>query len=221
MIVYGSSLSPFVRKVLVICAEKGIEVENRVAGPGAPPPEGFLDASPFRKIPAIRDGDFVLADSSAIAHYLEAAHPDPRLIPAEPRARGRAVWFDEFADTIVFASGVKIFFNRVVGPLVGLPHDIAVAEKAEAEEAPAQLAYLEQVAPETGWLVGEDFSLADAAVGSVFGNFKLAGCKVCEERYPRLSAYLARAHARPSLKSILESNHAFLDSVKDRLHLAA
>ena len=221
MIVYGSSLSPFVRKLLVICAEKGIEVENRVAGPGAPPPEGFLEASPFRKIPAIDDDGFTLSDSSAIAHYLEAKYPEPRLIPQEPQARGRAVWFDEFCDTIVFASGVKVFFNRVVGPLVGLPHDVSVAEKVEAEEVPEHLAYLDKVAPETGWLVGEDFSLADAAVGSVLVNLQLAGCKVCEETYPRLTAYLARAHARPSLKSILESNHAFIDSVKDRLKLAA
>ncbi len=221
MIVYGSSLSPFVRKVLVICAEKGVEVENRISGPGAPPPEGFLEASPFRKIPAIRDGEFTLSDSTAIAHYLEAKHPQPRLIPEEPQARGRTIWFDEFADTIVFASGVKVFFNRVVGPLVGLPHDVAVAEKAEAEEVPEHLAYLDRVAPETGWLVGDDFTLADVAIGSVLGNLKLAGCKVCGDRYPRLSAYLDRAHARPSLKAILESNHAFLDSVKDRLKLAA
>ena len=62
MIVYGSSLSPFVRKVLVICAEKGIEVENPGFGPGVPPTPEFQEASPFGKIPALRDGDYTLAD---------------------------------------------------------------------------------------------------------------------------------------------------------------
>ena len=64
MIVYGSSVSPYVRKILVICAEKGVEVENQVFGPGMPVSEDFAAASPFRKIPAIKDDDFLLADST-------------------------------------------------------------------------------------------------------------------------------------------------------------
>lgn len=222
MIVYGSSLSPFVRKVLVICAEKGIAVENEVFGPGVPPTPAFLEASPFGKIPALRDGDYTLADSSAIAHYLEAKAPRPALLPADPQARGRAVWFDEFADTIVFSTGVKIFFNRVVGPLTGGRFDVALAERAEAEEMPAQLAYLESVAPAgEGFLVGDAFSLADVAVASPFVNYMLAGGKVCDGSYPRFCAYLKRIHARPSFAAVIASNQGFIDRVRDRLHLIA
>ena len=76
MIVYGSSLSPFVRKVLAFAAEKGIEVESRPVGLGSEDPE-FREASPFGKMPALVDGDYCLADSSAIIHYLEALHPEP------------------------------------------------------------------------------------------------------------------------------------------------
>jgi len=35
MIVYGASLSPFVRKVLAFAAEKGIEVEHKVLPPNS------------------------------------------------------------------------------------------------------------------------------------------------------------------------------------------
>ena len=86
MILYGSSLSPFVRKVLAFAAEKGIEIELRPtgAGPGQHGPE-FIEASPLRKMPALVDGDFRLADSSAIAQYLEALHPEPNLIPTDPK----------------------------------------------------------------------------------------------------------------------------------------
>ena len=69
MIVYGSSLSPYVRKVLAFAGEKGIEVELRPGGIPSPSAE-FSEASPFRKMPALRDGDYTLADSSAIIHYL-------------------------------------------------------------------------------------------------------------------------------------------------------
>ena len=111
MIVYGSSMSPFVRKVLVFAAEKGIEVENQVIRPGQEDSD-FFSASPFRKIPALRDGDFKICDSSAIVAYLEALHPEPNLIPLEPRSRARTIWYDEFMDTILFDCGRKIFFNR-------------------------------------------------------------------------------------------------------------
>src|SRR3954466_1031030 len=58
MILYGSSLSPYVRKVLAFAAEKGIELEVQPTGtaPGQPSDE-FLAASPLRKMPALRDGD--------------------------------------------------------------------------------------------------------------------------------------------------------------------
>ena len=67
MILYGSSLSPFVRKVLAYADETRIELELKPTAPGAPNPE-FRAASPFGKMPGVRDGDFGLADASAIIH---------------------------------------------------------------------------------------------------------------------------------------------------------
>src|SRR5437762_11994606 len=99
MILYGSSLSPFARKVLAYAAEKGIELELQPTGFPNFSPE-YLEASPFRKMPALRDGDYTLADSSAIIHYLEAKFPEPALIPAEAQLRGRTCWFDDFAEPI-------------------------------------------------------------------------------------------------------------------------
>ncbi|QGN53281.1 hypothetical protein GKE62_00615 [Novosphingobium sp. Gsoil 351] len=61
MQVFGFPLSPFVRKVHLVAAEKGIEVEMVVVDPRKPDPD-FLAASPFRKIPALKDGDYMLAD---------------------------------------------------------------------------------------------------------------------------------------------------------------
>lgn len=95
MIVYGSSLSPYVRKVIAYAAERGIDLELQPTGIGDPNPE-FRKASPFGKMPGFADGDYYLADSSAIIHYLEAKYPENPLIPAEPKARGRAIWYEEF-----------------------------------------------------------------------------------------------------------------------------
>ena len=87
MIIYGSSLSPYVRKVLAFAGEKGIEFDLQPTGFPNHSPE-YLEASPFRKMPALRDGDYTLPDSSAIIHYLEAKFPQPALIPSDPQLRG-------------------------------------------------------------------------------------------------------------------------------------
>src|SRR5258708_7636422 len=95
MIIYGSSLSPYVRKVLAFAGEKGIEFELLPTGFPDHSPE-YLEASPFKKMPALRDGDFTLADSSAIIHYLEAKYPVPAMIPQDPKLMGKTIWFEEF-----------------------------------------------------------------------------------------------------------------------------
>ncbi len=217
MIIYGSSLSPYVRKVLVICAEKGLSVDNQVFGQGIPPTPEFLEASPFGKIPALRDDDgFTLSDSTAIAVYLDAKHPQPQLIPTEPRARGRTLWFDEFADTISVPSKVKVFFNRVVAPLVGRPADEAAASKAESDELPAIFAYLERSIPPSGFLVEDRFTLADIAVASPFVNLRHAKSELDAATYPKLTAYLAGIHARPSFAALIGKDDAFLERARAR-----
>jgi glutathione S-transferase len=211
MIVYGASLSPFVRKVLAYGAEKGIELEHKPLGLGSDDPD-FLAASPFRKIPAFSDGDFGISDSSAIIHYLEAKYPEPALIPAEPRARARVVWFDEFADTILCACGAKMFFNRIVAPrFLGRDGDLDMADKAEKEELPPILDYLERTIPENGWLVGDSITLADIAVATAFANFRHLGMPVDAGRYPRVAEFADRMLARPSFAGWVEREAAFLE----------
>jgi hypothetical protein len=52
MIVYGSSVSPYVRKVVAFAAEKGLEIKVKGVTLGSQDP-GFREASPFAKMPAL------------------------------------------------------------------------------------------------------------------------------------------------------------------------
>ena len=211
MILYGSSLSPFVRKVLAFAAEKGIELELKPGGMPKPDPE-FLEASPFGKMPAFRDRDYALSDSSAIIHYLEAQQPEPALIPADARQRGKTIWFEEFADTILVSCGAKIFFNLVVAPrFLGRPGDPEAARNAELNDLPPILDYLERVVPgDDGYLVGDGLTLADIAVASPFANFRHTNTRLDEGRYPRTVAYVERILARPSIAPWIEREAAML-----------
>ncbi len=211
MILYGSTMSPFVRKVVAFAAEKQIALDIKPVGLGDPDP-AFALASPFRKMPALDDDGFKLADSSAIIHYLEAKYPESALIPADPKQRGRTIWFDEFADTVLFACGGAIFFNRVVAPrFLARDGDLAVADKAEQETLPPLLDYLEGQIPDSNFLVGDQLTLADIAVASPFAN--LAHCKVAidAERHPKVVRFVAAILARPSFAGSIARETAFLE----------
>ncbi len=197
MIVYGSPLSPFVRKILAVAAEKGLEIELKPGGMGQGGAE-FAEASPFGKMPGFRDGDFVLADSSAIAHYIDTAYPDMPLLPAEAKSRGRTIWFDEFADTILMVSIGKMFFNRIVSPLfMKQPGNEALAAEGEAE-MPRLFEYLESVVPASGFLVDDRLTLADISVATTFVNLRHLGMAPDAGTYPKLAEYIDAMLSRPA-----------------------
>lgn len=205
--VFGALFSPFVRKVHVVAAEKGIAVAA-LPGNGPAASAEFLDASPFRKIPAMKHGDYALADSTAIAMYLDALEPDPALYPADAQARGRAVFFEEFADTVLAAAGGKIVFNRVVKPrFFKQEGDEDAAKAGELELAPL-LAWFEGQAPADGWLVGNTFSIADIAVASVLTTLGYAGIRPDKASAPNTVAWLARVCARPAWAEVAEREAA-------------
>ena len=201
MKVFGFPLSPYVRKVHLVAAEKGIEVETVLGNPANPTPE-FLAASPFRKIPALQDGDYTLSDSTAIAAYMDAKHPEVAIYPAEAQARGKAIWFEEFADTILTGAGGKVVFNRFVGPkFMGITGDEDAAKLGEQELVPI-LAYLEAQAPASGWLTGDQFGIADIAVAAVLRTLGYVGMEPDAATHPATAAWYDRVKARPAWQAV-------------------
>lgn len=197
MKLYGAPVSPFVRKILVLAAEKGLDLELVPIGLGDQNPD-FLACSPFRKMPGFTDGDFSISDSTAIATYLDTKYANKGMIPTDAENRARVIWFDEFADTILTSAAGAMFFNRIVSPkFVGKPGDDAAAAKGEADMTPV-CAYLEGVIGASGYLVGDVLTLADISVAGPFVNAAHAGYTPDAAAYPKLTAYLTNLHARPS-----------------------
>jgi glutathione S-transferase len=91
------------------------------------------------------------------------------------------------------------------------PGDEAAADKAEREELPPILDYLEKVVPDgDGYLVGDGLTLADIAVASPFANLTHLGCEFDKARHPRTCAYVERILARPSFAPWIERETAFM-----------
>lgn len=220
MIVYGASMSPYVRKVLAFGAEKGLVLENKPLGFGDKDPE-FTEASPFGKIPGFRDPDaeggaFAISDSTAIIMYLDTVQPEPNLIPASAKAKARTFWWDEFADTMLMDCGRKMFFNRVVAPMfLGRAGDEAVAAKAESEDLPPLLDFLERSIPDSGFLVEDRLTLADLAVASPFVNLLEHMTLALDlDLYPRTIGYVRAIHQRQSFKPIVEKEVRFFEKMR-------
>lgn len=215
MILFGSSFSPFVRKVMVVAAEKGIDlpVQNIRLGDANP---DFRRASPFGKMPGFTDGDFAISDSTAIVTYLDAKFPEPAMLPADPADRARAIWFEEFADTMMSTIVFKCFFNRVVGPLfMKQPGNEAMAVEGETKDLPPLLAYLEGVVPAPGqFLVGDRLTIADISVATIFVNYDHARCAVDRSHYPRTYAWVESIHARESFAPIIAAERKILAGLR-------
>jgi glutathione S-transferase len=217
LIVYGSGMSPFVRKVRIALTEKGLDYTLEEVNPFAPPPE-FLEISPLKRIPALRDTDRpepnTLSDSSVICDYLEHTKPSPSLYPSEAFARARALWFEEYADSLMGQCiGTGLFFERIVKKLMRGQTDEEVCQKTLTEKLPPVFDYLERQAGD-GFLAGDDFSIADISVGTMFVNFHHAGEALDAAKWPKLAAYVARIHARPSFKTFIDEETPLMTRVR-------
>ena len=166
--------------------------------------EEFMKISPLGKIPVYQDGDFTLPDSSVIIGYLEQTQPEPALYPADPKARARALFLEEYADTRLAESLSAPFVQRVVNKrFLGKEADEDVVREALETKVPPALDYLESQVEGGEGLVAGRFSIADIAIASQFVNFMHGGEKIDPGRWPKLAAHISAVHARPSFKALI------------------
>ena len=214
MILFGASISPFVRKVLMCANEKGLTLEHRPVSPHVDDPQ-FKACSPLGKIPAFQDGDYTLADSSAIVHYLDAKYPSRPVIPVEARARGKAIWFEEYCDTVLFPTATVIFMNRVLFPKFRkMPGDSAKADDMATNQIPPLFTYLESVVPAQGFIAGDSFTIADAAITCQLVNLQHSDVTVDAGKYPKLAAYFKRMVARASISELVAAEQQLIKTME-------
>lgn len=209
MIVHGAHGSPFVRKVLVALAIKGLPFEQKQQVPFIKDPE-YRKINPLGKIPTLQDGELFVCDSTVICEYLEDAYPQPPLYPANPRDKARARWFEELGGTRVAELAAGIFFQRFMRPLVLQQEtDEQVVEKIINKQLPPILDYLESQVPQQGFIFGP-FMMADLSLASPFVNAAYAGYEVDPARWPSFSRFFARVKDHPAVSDVLAAEAAAL-----------
>ena len=82
---YATPESLYCAKLRIALRRKGL-AWREVAPEGGCGSAGYRALVPAGTLPAIDDDGFVLAESEAIAEYLEETRPEPAMLPRDPRA---------------------------------------------------------------------------------------------------------------------------------------
>jgi glutathione S-transferase len=83
IVLCGFTASNYYNKVKLALLEKGAAFTEE-AVPNGKKSEAVFDASPLGKVPFIRTEHGTLCESQVIMEYIESAHPNPPLMPADP-----------------------------------------------------------------------------------------------------------------------------------------
>lgn len=220
MLIIGSYVSPYVRKVTVALDIKGVAFEIDPIVPFYGNDE-FTRLSPLRRIPVLVDGDLVLNDSTVIAEYIDEAWPEPPLMPRSPADRAFARWIEEYADSRLCDLFIwKLFYRRVVAPRVHkLATDEAELAQVIAQDIPPAMDWLEAHAPAQGFLFGH-VCTADITVAAVFRNALLAGWEIDSARWPRTAAWVARVWAVPAFAHSIRLETIMVTTRRDEVRAA-
>ncbi len=118
MKLFYSPLSPFVRKVMIVAIENGLDgrIETVTTGVNpAAPNKDLAQHNPLMKIPAlITDDGLTLVESKVIAQYLDALGAN-KLLPAAGHGRWKALRMEAIADGIADA-GILVRYEQAMRP---------------------------------------------------------------------------------------------------------
>ncbi|MDX1497969.1 MAG: glutathione S-transferase family protein [Salinisphaeraceae bacterium] len=218
-ILFGHPFSPFVRKTRLVFLYRGIEHDFRIMPPQSDDPE-FRAASPLGKIPAFKDEQASFADSSVIFHYTNKYYDGPSLLPEAPADFAQALWFEEYADTVMVpVVGGHLFAEVVLAERLFNREPIqADIDKAVNEELPVIYKFLESRLT-TDWLAGDHFSLADLAGGSMLVASHHCGQSI-PDTAPKLKAWVQRVFDQDCFKQVIAADVQMLAAAKFESGLA-
>lgn len=191
----GSRTSPFVRKVRVLLAEKGLAydfVEDSAWSAKSAVP----DHNPLNKVPVMvtQDGEN-LYDSAVIAEYVDALG-SPRFVPAEALQRARVRRDEALGDGIADA-GILIMLEKKREPG---RQDAAWIDR-QRQKVNAGIGELGRRLAGSPYVNGDELSLGDIACACalLWLEFRMPDIRWRSEN-PAIAAWVARIEARDSFR---------------------
>jgi glutathione S-transferase len=156
----------------------------------------FMAANPAGLIPAMKDGDVVMAESVAIMEYLAARYGPTPLVP-KPDAPNFPTYlqFLHFGEASLCAPLNVVVASRFMAPE---EHKANWGATVAADMCIRRTALMIRQLEQTPYLAGEDFTAADISSG--YGLFVMGFLGLADRLDPKLTAYLARLQERPAFQ---------------------
>ena len=139
----------------------------------------FTDINPLGKVPAIVDGDFKLWETGAILLYLAEKYGGTTLSLEQRSLLNQ--WI--------------LYTNATLGPGV-------FVEASREKELPRNMTMLSERLQQQPYMMGNEFSVADVAVGSMVGYIPMM-LQVDLSPYPVVVDYLNRLRDRPAFQKTI------------------
>ena len=201
--------SPYARKVRIALAEKGILFELLTEVPwdhSTRTPQ----YNPLEKLPVLllEDGGSVY-ESRFILEWLEVKHPNPPMLPAAIDDRLQARKIEVVCDGVCDAM-VLLFWERNRAP----EHRSAEWMARQRRKIDGGMAALAGWAGDRDFVVGDDFGLADIAIGTVCGYLNVRFAEYpWRDRHPNLAALSDRLEQRASFRGTVPVAQKITDKV--------
>jgi len=205
--IFWGSGSPFSWRVLLALQIKNIPYESKLIefSKGQHKSPDFTKLNPRSKVPAMRDGDVTLYESTAILAYLEKKHPSPPLFGTTAAETGKIMqWVCECDN--YFAPATEDFTLPIY--FGGLNDSTKDAVLAAGKKSLAEMSRVEERYERGNYLLGDTITAADVCYYPlVQAVLRAAGKPVAaslgldviplEKRFPRLAAWTKRIEALP------------------------
>lgn len=168
-----------------------------IRDPQKPRDPDFAVASPMGKVPALADGDAMVADSAAIALYIADRYAPGDLAPAtDDPARGRFLYWMTFTPGVIEPAMAEKFSGAASN-----------RQQNGWGDFDTMIETFEAGVSGKDWLMGDKFTVADVLVGSSACFMKQFGMLPDSKA---LNEYAERCMARPAYKRSMEINDAAL-----------
>jgi len=155
---------------------------------GAQKTPEYLAINPMGKVPALQDGDATMAEAAAICAYVAERYPAAKLAPLPGDSlRAKYLYWLFFAPSCIEPAMVQVATKIEMNPVAagwGNAQQVFDVLDAALEKGP--------------WILGNNFSAADIAIGSGL-NFAVRMFKMVPAR-PSFDRYIDRCAARPAFQ---------------------
>ncbi|XP_067406074.1 glutathione S-transferase theta-1-like [Emydura macquarii macquarii] len=177
--------------------------------------EEFGKVNVLKKVPALKDGAFTLAESIAILLYLSRKYNTPdHWYPSDLQKRAQVDEYLSWQHTAIREKGCQVFSTRVLVPLiVGQPLPPEKLEEAVKELNYALKQFEEKFLQDKPFVVGSEISLADLVAIVELMQPVGAGYDLFEDR-PKLSEWRNRVEEAVG-KELFQQAHEIILNAKN------